>query len=195
MKLNSYSITAHSRAVTLKGDPEGQQRRKILLMCRILSNRFGCPCLEWEMVWSMDPQSFLGSCQLLGWWVRDLWASLLAQMVKNLPAVQETRVWFLGWWDPLEKGMTTHSSVLAWEISWTEVPGELQSTASQRVRHDWVTNTFAFTLSRNRIERLVMKKIGKEVMWMAFSEWAQTTKTFVFHILKGHLRAFYCREG
>ena len=47
-------------------------------------------------------------------------ASLAAQMVKNLPAMQETQVWFLGWEDPLEKGMATHSSILAWRITWTE---------------------------------------------------------------------------
>ena len=58
-------------------------------------------------------------------------------MVKNLPAVQETWVWSLGWENPLEKGMATHSSILAWRIPWTEEPGELQSTGSQRVRHHW----------------------------------------------------------
>ena len=62
-------------------------------------------------------------------------------VVKNLPAVQVTRVWPLGWEDPLEKEMATHSSILAWKISWTEEPGGLQSMGSQRVRHDWVTNT------------------------------------------------------
>ena len=69
------------------------------------------------------------------------WASLVAQLVKNLPVVQETRVRSLGWEDPLEKEMATHSSILAWKISWTEEPGGLQSMGSQRVRHDWVTNT------------------------------------------------------
>ena len=64
------------------------------------------------------------------------WASLVAQSVKNLPAVQETRVQSLGWEDPLEKEMATHSSILSWKISWTEEPGGLQSMASQRVRHD-----------------------------------------------------------
>ena len=54
-------------------------------------------------------------------------ASLVAQSVKNLPAVQETWVQSLGWEDPLEKEMATHSSILAWEISWTEKPGGLQS--------------------------------------------------------------------
>ena len=57
-------------------------------------------------------------------------------MVKNLPAMQETRAHFLGQGDPLEKGMATHSSILAWEIPQTEEPGGLQSTESQRVRHD-----------------------------------------------------------
>ena len=57
-------------------------------------------------------------------------------MVKNLPAIQETRVQSLGWEDLLEKEMATHSSVLAWEISWIEEPGRLQSQGSQRVRHD-----------------------------------------------------------
>ena len=54
-------------------------------------------------------------------------ASLVAQMVKNLPAMQETQVQSLGWEDPLEKGMATHSSILAWRIPWTEEPGGLQS--------------------------------------------------------------------
>ena len=63
-------------------------------------------------------------------------ASLVARTVKNLPAVQETWVWSLGWEDPLEKGMATHSSVLAWRIPWTEEPDRLQFTGSQRVRHD-----------------------------------------------------------
>ena len=54
-------------------------------------------------------------------------ASLVARTVKNLPAMQEAWVRFLGWEDPLEKGMSTHSSILAWKISWTEEPGGLQS--------------------------------------------------------------------
>ena len=57
---------------------------------------------------------------------RDIWASLLAQMVRNLPAMQETWVQSLGWEDPLEKGMATHSNVLVWRIPWTEEPGKLQ---------------------------------------------------------------------
>ena len=57
-------------------------------------------------------------------------------MVNNLPAMQETWVQSLGWEDALEEGMATHSSVLAWRIPWTEEPGGLQSTGSQRVGHD-----------------------------------------------------------
>ena len=60
----------------------------------------------------------------------------VAQMVKNLPAMQETWVPSLGPEDPLEKGMASHSSVLAWRIPWTEKPGELQYVVSQRVGHD-----------------------------------------------------------
>ena len=71
--------------------------------------------------------------------------SLVAQTVKCLPAMQETRVRFLGWEDPLEKEMATHSSILAWEISWTEEPGRLQSMGSQRVGHDWATSLSLFT--------------------------------------------------
>ena len=58
-------------------------------------------------------------------------ASLVAHKVKNLPVVRETWVRSLGWEDPLEEGMATHSSVLAWRVPWTEEPGGLQSMGSQ----------------------------------------------------------------
>ena len=63
-------------------------------------------------------------------------ASLVAQTVKNLPTMQEIWVQSLGWEVPLEKGMVTHSSILAWKIPWIEEPGKLQSMGLQRVRHD-----------------------------------------------------------
>ena len=66
-------------------------------------------------------------------------ASLVAQMVKRLPAMRETWVWSLGREDPLEKKMATHSSILAWKILWSEEPGSLQSMGLQRVGHDWAT--------------------------------------------------------
>ena len=59
----------------------------------------------------------------------------MAQIVKNLPAMQETRVQSLGWEDSLEKGVATHASILAWRIPRTEEPGGVQSIGSQRVRH------------------------------------------------------------
>ena len=60
----------------------------------------------------------------------------MAQMVKNMPAMQDTQVQTLGQEDPLEKGMATHSSILAWRIPWSEKPCQLQSMGSQRVSHD-----------------------------------------------------------
>ena len=70
------------------------------------------------------------------------WASLMAQMVKNLPAMQETWVRFLDWKDPLEKRMVTHSGIIVWRVSWTKEPHRLQSMGLQRVGHDWATNTY-----------------------------------------------------
>ena len=61
------------------------------------------------------------------------------QTVKNLPAMQEIQVQSLGQEDPLEEEMTTHSSILAWRIPWTEEPGGLQSMGLQRVGYDWMT--------------------------------------------------------
>ena len=86
------------------------------------------------------------------------WASLVAQRVKHLPAMRDTWVWSLSREDPLEKEMATHSSILAWRIPWTEEPGGLKSTGSQRVGHDWMTSLiviwtkslFLFFLFENR---------------------------------------------
>ena len=72
----------------------------------------------------------------MGYPLQYSWASLVAQLVKNAPAMWETWVLSLGWEDPLEKGKATHSSILAWRILWTEEPGGLQSIGSQRVGHD-----------------------------------------------------------
>ena len=67
-------------------------------------------------------------------------ASLVAQLVKNLPAMQETQVQSLDWENPLEKEIATQSSILAWRIPWTGHPGGLQSMGSQRIGHDWDTH-------------------------------------------------------
>ena len=85
---------------------------------------------------SSIPGSGRSSGEGIGYPLRYSWASLVAQLVKNLPAMQETWVQSLGLKDPLEKGMATHSSTLAWKIPWTEEPGRLQSMESHRVRHD-----------------------------------------------------------
>ena len=69
-------------------------------------------------------------------------ASLVAQMVKNLPEMWEAQVLSLSQENPLVKGMATHSTIFAWRILWTEEPGRLQSMGSQRVGHNWVTNTY-----------------------------------------------------
>ena len=71
----------------------------------------------------------------------------MAQVVKNLPEMQEAWVQSLGWEDPLEKGMATHSSILAWRVPWTEETGRLQSVELQRVRHYGATNTFTYLLT------------------------------------------------
>ena len=73
---------------------------------------------------------------LLFIFITDTGTSLMAQMVKNLPAMQETQVPSLGWGDSLEKGMATHSNILAWRIPWTGEPGGLQYMGSQRVIQD-----------------------------------------------------------
>ena len=89
---------------------------------------------------SGDPDSIPGSGRSAGeetgYPLQYSWASLVAQLVKNQPAIWETLVQFLGWEDPLEKGKATHSSILAWRIPWT-----VWSMGSQRVGHDQVTFT------------------------------------------------------
>ena len=87
-----------------------------------------------------DPSSIPGlgrsTGEGIGYPLQYSWASLVAQLVKNLPAMRETRVWSLGWEDPPEKGKATRASILAWRN-----PGTTQSMGSQKVRHDWVTFT------------------------------------------------------
>ena len=84
-------------------------------------------------------------------------ASLVAQRLRPLPAMQETWVQCLGQEDPLEKEMATHSSILAWRIPWTEEPGGPQSTGWQRVGHDWATSLTLSCFSRG--------SDGKESAW------------------------------
>ena len=93
-------------------------------------------------IWSVFQRPAFGFNIFIYCFFPFLWASLVAQMVKRLPAMRETRVGFLGWEDPLEKEMAIHSSTLAWKIQWTEKPDRLQSMGSQRVGHDWATSPF-----------------------------------------------------
>ena len=76
----------------------------------------------------------------------NCWASLVAQMVRNLPGMQETWVRSVGQEDPPEKGMATHSSILSWQISWTDEPGGPESMELQRVRHDWTWTTLCYAI-------------------------------------------------
>ena len=79
------------------------------------------------------------SVQIFGPVYKFFRASLVTQMVKNPPAMQQNWVRSLGWEDPLEESMLNHSSILAWKIPWTEEPGRLQSMGSQGVRHNGAT--------------------------------------------------------
>ena len=97
---------------------------------------------QWPWVW-LNCRSWWGLACCSPWGRKELdtaeqlnWPELMAQQVKNPPAMQETWVRSLGWKDPLEEGKATHSSVLPWRIPWT-----VQSTGSQRVGHEWVTFT------------------------------------------------------
>ena len=104
----------------------------------------------------------------------------MAQMVKNLPATQETWVWSLGQEDPLENEMAPHSSILAWRIPWTEKPSRLQSMGSQRVGHDWATS-----LSLNGLREIKgLLKVTQRVSGRA-GFWAQFDLTFLFGAVKG----------
>ena len=93
-------------------------------------------------------------------------AFLLAQMVNNLPAMQETCIWSLGWEDPLEKGMATHSNILAWRIPWTEEPGGLQSMGHEEWRLGESFLCFSPPLGNGGTARVPLGLMGKP-LWKA----------------------------
>ena len=111
----------------------------------------------------IEPTSLTSTC--IYRWVFYPCASLVAQRVKNLPAMQETGVQSLGREESLERGMTAHSGFLAWRIPRTEEPGGLQSTGSQRVRHDLATKrtrifiVFPFSKVKARV-RTISSPLG-----------------------------------
>ena len=131
-------ISNHTNAVLIQG------RKEAVLFSFQLPSPTNLALLEFQACWrsnimhgekrSLGSSSFgfepkICSLHYVGLLVN--WASLVAQMVKNLPAMQDTWVWSLGGKDPLEKGMATHSSILSWRIPRTEEPGGLQSLGSQ----------------------------------------------------------------
>ena len=99
--------------------------------------------LAWRISWTEEPGRLqsMGSQRVRHDWVTSLslWLPQVAQMLKRLPTMRETQVRSLGWEDSLEKEMATHSSILAFKISWTEEPGRLQPMGSQRVTHNSTT--------------------------------------------------------
>ena len=107
--------------------------------------------MQWRNPGSI-PGSGRSPGERIGYPLQYSWASLMAQMVKNPPAMPETWVQFLGWDDPLEKGMETHSSILAWRIPWTEDSDKLWSMGSQTIGHDWVAKHSSFSTYRRQVE-------------------------------------------
>ena len=125
-------------------DPESEQlRRGKCMECRACFGQYPCRAtwslsgVDWGRTHRCElGQTLCGPCaartlHMCQWYSVPPWDSPIAHSVKTLPAVQETRVWFLGWEDTLEKEMATYSSILAWRILWTEEPGRLQSMGSQ----------------------------------------------------------------
>ena len=123
--------------------------------------------LAWRIPGTADPGGLpsMGSHRVGYNWSDLAAAAASLWVIKNLSEMWETRVRPLGQEDPLEKGMATHSSILAWRIPWTEDPGGLQSMGLKRDGQDWATNTFSF-----------------QFHWKEFRHnWV--TNTFTFHLL------------
>ena len=162
MEILCTEVLCHINAVTGGSDARDSQHNRRLLhtmaLCPLNSEKnnmmylfsvefdifflIGHPLDGWEAQPKKDKK--LTGQLLQGSLIQLSWASLMVQTVKNLLAVWETWVRFLGWEDPLEKGMETHSRILPWKIPWTEEPGRLQSMELQRVVCDWATSTFTF---------------------------------------------------
>ena len=122
------------------------------------------------LIWHFRFWKVIDICYFFDPSYSPLWASLVAQSVKKLPAEQETLVQSLGWEDPLEKEMTAHSSTLAWKITWKEEPARLQSRESQRVWHDGATSLslllIIFDLPSNESHYMILC-VGKKCIYLA----------------------------
>ena len=123
MTPKSYLFKCSSNLLYLK--------KSLLSVCSINYRRI------WISIWLLIFFSFRFAGFLFKY--STLFHLVVTQTVKNLPAMQETQIWYLGQEHPLEKRMATHSSILAWSIPWIEEPGRLQSMWSQRVGHNWAT--------------------------------------------------------
>ena len=120
-------VPGHPQPRTLRWGPRcGQQFQQ---QCEMLKRN-----------WVLDP--------VLSWELSVMWINIFPLSCRAFLVTQtvngETQVWSLGRKDPLEKGVATHSSILAWRIPWTEELGRLRSMGLQRVEHNWVTNTLSF---------------------------------------------------
>ena len=124
----------------------------------VTSCNYSFPCLQhthimlrhiWLLISHKQPENSTFAFPLFSILLRLPGASPMAQWVKNLPVPESQEMWvrFLGQEDPLEEDIATHSSILAWEIPWTEEPGGLQSMGSQRLRHNWATEHYLPTFS------------------------------------------------
>ena len=132
-------------------DPPALARKMETRKCAIFNTILFSTCLA-QLTHSFCPESLWAfpiptCCDLFLLKMRKSTFFFLIYMAKNLPAMQETQVWSLGWEDPLEEGMATHSSILVWRIPRTEEPGGLQFMGSQRVGLDWATHTHRWLIN------------------------------------------------
>ena len=121
-----------------------------------------------------------------------LWAPLVAQMVKNLPAMQEIQVQSLGQEVPLERGMATHSSILAWRIPWTEEPGGLQI---HRTARSWTLlsdDAFMLTSFPQQLYHFIFLSAMYEVFQYAYIKKKITSLCLVHFIFVNHIFTFQC---
>ena len=128
-------------------------------------------------------------------------ASLVAQGVENPPALRKNWVQSLGWEDPLEEGMATHSGILAWKIPRAEEPGGLQSMALQRIRHDWVTkhsmacdrHIMQGIQNLSQLEALGKKNDSKRKLWSKLEANKKECKVTISNSMENPVIFFYYR--